>query len=65
MVLQSAAQCNANGRGHIIFIVTTEKIARDGFLARMRVLFGAAIAQAAAARFVPGTTDDGLPLFIL
>lgn len=34
------------------------------FLSRMRVQIGAAIAKAAAARFVPDSSNDELPLHV-
>ena len=38
---------------------------RGSFFSRIRVQVGAALAKAAAARFVPDSADDGLPLPVL
>ena len=40
-------------------------VCRGAFFSRMRVQLGAAIAKAAAARFVTDGTDDGLPVHVV
>ena len=40
-------------------------VQRGSFFSRMRVQLGAAIAKAAAARFVQDSADDGLPVRVL